>query len=146
MAEIIQDDLNITLNTITQTVLDITCDYVVSSQVLKRINTDLEFSMTTSVIYHVIDEVIYKAVLDKIREYIRDVPLVGKWISHKLLDINRRPYIRALIQIVTILLIQKTSGQIDVIELTIIMLNTKFIDYVTEIEVISDVLDKKFDM
>jgi hypothetical protein len=145
MDDIIQNDMNITLNTATQVVLDITTDYLVSSQILGRINDDLKISMTTSTVFHIIDEIVYKAVMRKIRKYIRKTPLVGKWISKQMLAIESRPYVRALIQIITILVVQKVTKEPDVIELTIIMLNTYFVDYVVEIEMISDVLDTKFD-
>lgn len=145
MEDFVQDDLNVTLNTVTQTILDVTADYLLSSQVLGRINNDLKINLNTSVFFHIIDEVVFKAVMDKMREYIRDVPMIGNWLSKKIYDVERRPYIKALIQIITILMIQKFTSEPDVVELCVIMLNTYMIDYVAEIPVISDVLDTKFD-
>ena len=141
---IVQDDLNLNLNSGFQTVLDITMDYLISSQIMQRIDADLKINMTVSGAFHVIDEIVYPTVIKNLTKYSKTIPLIGNWIRENLIKMGARPYLKVIVQIITLIVIQKMLDDVDIIELAIIMLNTYFVDFVAEIDAIKNAIDFEF--
>lgn len=143
--DFLQTTLDVNLNSVSQTIVDITADWLVSEQILKRIDNELSLNMQTSVVFHILDEIVGPAVYKQFIVYADKIPLIGGWIQSKLLQLGGKSYLKTLAEIVTLLMLQKTSGNIDVIEMAVIMTNTYLVNYGAEVKVIKTALDKKFD-
>lgn len=139
----IQETENINLNTIVQTLADITSDYLLSNQVLSRLTgDDLGINMITSTVYHIADEIVFPALVNALDSIIYKFPLIGNWLSKMLSKIRRAEYIKVLLRIIVIVLIQRSvEGKIDIVDGVVMFLSTYAINFTSEIGAVKNVLD-----
>lgn len=143
MADIIQDDLNVNINSITQSVIDIAADYVASKFVLEKV-TGTSINMKVSVAFHILDEVVIPGLFTKIVEFGSSIPVVGGFATAVLSEAMSLPYIKVIARIILLLILQKTMGQMDFIELGVILANTYAVNFGAEIKQVKRVLDIEF--
>lgn len=147
MADFIQDDMNVNLNSVVQVLADVSTDYLLVNQVMARLTkTDMKLNMLTSTVYHIADEILFPAVYDGVEDLIGNFPLVGGWLKRMIGNIVRQEYVKVLLRLILIGILQKTFGdQFDFIEGAVMILSTYSINFAVELEVVRDVLDWQID-
>jgi hypothetical protein len=142
--DVVQEDLNINVNTITQTVTCIVADYLLSEFVVSKVAGD-KVDLKVSAAFHILDEVIFPKLVRRLRSILRGLPLIGRQASVWVRDISNLPFIKTVARIVVLMMLQRalTPG-VDPVEIAIILGTTYAVNYGVEIKQIEDILSYEF--
>lgn len=142
--DLVQDDLNINVNTVAQAATAIIADYLVSEYVIFPLKGD-RVDIKVSIIFHALDEVVFPRLIRHLRKIMRNLPLIGRQGDRWVRDISNLPFVKTVAQIVLLIMLQKmmTPG-IDPVEIGVILASTYAVDFGAEIKQIEKILDYEF--
>lgn len=140
--------MSINLETIVQLAADVVADYVMMNKVVSKLTSSSPSgSLTTSVLYHTVDEIILPLVQDGIKGILRSVPLIGRKMSALFGRMTDEEYLKVLLRMVMIAVIQKAvRGDLDIIEGGVLLISTYAVDFAAEIEAVQKILDVNWEI
>lgn len=142
--DVVQSDLNINVNTITQAATCIIADYLLSEFVVSKVAGD-KVDLKVSAAFHILDEVIFPKLVYRLRRLMRSLPLIGRTADAWIRDLSNLPFVRTVARIVVLMMLQKTlTPGIDPVEIAIILGTTYAVDFGSEIKQIEEILDYEF--
>lgn len=146
MADFIQEDLNVNVNSMSQLAIGIVGDYLTNKGINAAFGGNADWiNMKVSTVFHIIDEIILPEVNDLIKKHINAIPFIGTLTRNIYYNLQNNDYITTIIKIFVILIIQKTVvGRYDILQSIAMVLNTLAVNYISEIKEIKEVIDTTF--
>ena len=137
----------INLDSFVQLAADVVADYLASEQVLKKfVGVDGRFDPVSSFTFHALDELVLPIFIEKAPELLEKLPFVGEKLSELFRKMACEDYVKVVLRIVMIGMVQKALGGIDFISGGVMLVSSYAIDFAAEMDAVKNVLDISWDI
>lgn len=136
--------MELSTNSVVQVAASVLIDYLADNQILAGITgQDVGVNLATSTVYHLIDEILAPLVVESIKTALGMIPLIGERARELFHKATSEAYLRVLLRMILIGVVQKAvGGQIDIIEGAILLASTYAVNFAVEIPIIQSVLEE----